>query len=401
MTTPDEGRSPLALIGRTDIDGSVVIDVATLDSLGEALGLDTRDVAVWVRSLIEEHQPLAVFEMRSGAWRVELVPAVAKSVLIGLVAATALQLLGAASIPVVVLAMAAGLFMSVQQVDIAEADVVVHVRLHEVVGDIAERSLADLYGELPADARAELSFGEFTAMALRLHEIGWVGWTAAGVRLRAAGAKRGFRLVARRPSTADIAAQLRTGTAPTAADQTTREQRIFVIHGRDDAFVGRMFEFFSLLGLRPMEWEPLVAMAHHGPAPTLHDVIKNGLREAQAVVALLTPDDVVQLHPELCTSNEDQHELVPACQPRPNVLMELGVALYAYRQQTIVVKVGSIRPIADLAGINFVAFDGKEAARAKLVQRLKLAGCAVDDRGTEWRRQGRFDDLSVFKRGPG
>lgn len=178
-------------------------------------------------------------------------------------------------------------------------------------------------------------------------------------------------------------------------------RRVFLIHGRDDAFTGRMRELLSLLGLRIMEWEPLVASAGLGPSPALRDVIHDGLSRAAAIIALLTPDDVVSLHPDLHLEREDAHELAPACQPRPNVLMELGAALFAFRDRTIVVKSGSVRPMADIGDVNYVAFDGSENARAKLVNRLKVAGCDVDDSGMEWRRASRFDGLDTFERRPG
>lgn len=177
-------------------------------------------------------------------------------------------------------------------------------------------------------------------------------------------------------------------------------RRVFLIHGRDDAFTGRMRELLSLLGLRVMEWEPLVDSAGIGPSPVLGDVIHNGLGRARAIVALLTPDDVVSLHPDLHLACEDTHEVAPTCQPRPNVLMELGAALFAFRDRTIVVKAGAIRPMADIGGVNYIAFDGGEAARAKLVSRLRVAGCEVDDSGQEWRRASRFAGLGTFERRP-
>ncbi|MGA4992211.1 TIR domain-containing protein [Nonomuraea bangladeshensis] len=177
-------------------------------------------------------------------------------------------------------------------------------------------------------------------------------------------------------------------------------RRVFLIHGRDDEFAGHMRELLSLLGLRVMEWEPLVADAGHGPSPVLSDVIHNGFTRAQAIVALLTPDDVVALHPDLHLPREDWHELSPRCQPRPNVLMELGAALFAFRQHTIVLKVGDIRPMADLGGLNYVDFDGSATALRKLVQRLRTAGCEVDDSGSEWGRASRFEGLTTYARRP-
>ncbi|MFI6485709.1 TIR domain-containing protein [Nonomuraea sp. NPDC050663] len=179
-----------------------------------------------------------------------------------------------------------------------------------------------------------------------------------------------------------------------------RARRVFLIHGRDDEVASRMRELLSLLGLRVMEWEPLVAEAGQGPAPILSDVIHDGMSRAQAIVALLTPDDVVSLHSDLRHPREDPHELTPSCQPRPNVLMELGAALFVFRQHTVVVKVGGLRPMADLGGVAYVDFDGGEVARQALIQRLRVAGCEVDDSGTEWARAERFHGLGAFTRQP-
>ncbi|WP_426502656.1 TIR domain-containing protein [Dactylosporangium sp. McL0621] len=386
---------PLALLGAADpaAGESVLVDAAAVHRLGDTLGLDPVDARVWLHGLIEQEYPLAAFEMRSGAWRVRLLPAVATAAVTGLVGAAVLQQLDTTTLPGVLLGLVSGALMHIEQVEVAETDVVVHALLCAEVAAGDPRSLEVLYGGLPADVRDELSPVEFAAVALRLHEIGMVEWTGKGVSLRAGDARRGFRFVARAPSVAVLSASSARTTPPP-------DRGIFVIHGRDDEFTGRMYELLSLVGLRPLEWEPLVGAAGFGPSPILHDVIRNGLSQARAIVALLTPDDVVHLHPDLRRDREDGHELVPAGQPRPNVLMELGAALYQYRERTVVVRAGAIRPMADLGGINYVDFDGGESSRAKLVERLRLAGCDVDDRGTEWRRPTRFAGLATFARRP-
>ena len=85
-------------------------------------------------------------------------------------------------------------------------------------------------------------------------------------------------------------------------------------------------------------------------------------------------------------------------QPRPNVLIELGMALSAYRNRTIIVELGRLRRIADLDGLNVIRFDGSGTAIGKLVERLKLAGCAVDDTGSDWRETHRFHGLDSYTR---
>ena len=56
------------------------------------------------------------------------------------------------------------------------------------------------------------------------------------------------------------------------------------------------------------------------------------------------------------------------------------MALAAYPERTIVVEAGHLTPIADLAGINAICFDGSSTSVKKLIARLKMTGCLVDDR---------------------
>jgi hypothetical protein len=108
--------------------------------------------------------------------------------------------------------------------------------------------------------------------------------------------------------------------------------------------------------------------------------------------------DVVQLHPDLHERDEPRDETEPGLQPRPNVLIELGMALGTHRGRTVVVEVGRLRPIADLAGLNAIRFDGSEAGLHKIVCRLRLTGCKIDDAGVDWRRPRRFAGLGAFER---
>ncbi|HXM54189.1 MAG TPA: CATRA conflict system CASPASE/TPR repeat-associated protein, partial [Candidatus Dormibacteraeota bacterium] len=178
-----------------------------------------------------------------------------------------------------------------------------------------------------------------------------------------------------------------------------RERRVFVVHGRDEQLRKALFEFLRTLDLKPLEWEALVKETRE-TVPFLGDVIATGLPGVQAVVALLTPDDVVSLHSGLRAENEDSFELVPMGQARPNVLIELGMALAACPERTVVLEVGTMRPIADLGGRNVIRFDGSAASLGKIVERLKLAGCRVDDSGSDWRDPGRFAGLDAYTRRP-
>lgn len=174
---------------------------------------------------------------------------------------------------------------------------------------------------------------------------------------------------------------------------------IFVIHGRDEQVREPFFEFLRAVDLRPLEWEALVA-ATRRTSPSLLTVVETALARAGAVVVLLTPDDIVRLHPSLHEKGEHTAETAPSLQPRPNVLVELGMALMSCQDRTIIVEIGDLRPVADLGGLNVIRFDGSEVALGKLVQRLRSAGCPVDDSGADWRSRRRFAGLEAFGRKP-
>ncbi|WP_229074979.1 TIR domain-containing protein [Actinoplanes sp. DH11] len=174
-------------------------------------------------------------------------------------------------------------------------------------------------------------------------------------------------------------------------------KKIFVIHGRDAAARDAVFEVLRALGLKPQEWEHLVK-ATGSATPSLADVLDRAVKDAQAVVALLTPDDIVQLHPDLRSAGDSAAEQAAGCQPRPNVYLELGMALAVMRERTIILEAGTIRRSADLSGLNYVTIDESIQWCNKLAQRLENAGCPVDRSGTDWHEPRRFTGLAAYRR---
>lgn len=176
-----------------------------------------------------------------------------------------------------------------------------------------------------------------------------------------------------------------------------RSRNVFVVHGRDEEVRVKMFDLLRLLDLHPLEWEDLVK-ATGKTAPFLGEVVAAAPAQAQAALVLLTPDDVVQLHPDLRGPNEPSYEREPTGQPRPNVLIELGLVLMAYPERTLMVEIGELRTISDIAGMNVIRFDGSETALGKIVERLKLAGCKVNDTGSDWRQTWPYRRLGAYGR---
>jgi predicted nucleotide-binding protein len=182
-------------------------------------------------------------------------------------------------------------------------------------------------------------------------------------------------------------------------NQADKSRQVFVIHGRDNEARDAVFDFLRTLGLRPMEWEHLVHETG-AAAPSLADVVSRATTCAQAVVAVLTPDDVVALHPDLFEPDDTGAERAVSCQARPNVFLELGIALATHPTSTILLEIGATRRPADLAGLNYVRVNGSSAWCNKVAERLHTAGCPIDRGGTDWQRSDRFSRLAAHHRRP-
>ena len=103
----------------------------------------------------------------------------------------------------------------------------------------------------------------------------------------------------------------------------------------------------------------------------------------------MTPDDIAQLRPEYA-SGDDDPELKPTPQARPNVLFEAGMALGLHPTRTILVELGTLRSFSDVAGRHAVRLDDSPQKRGELANRLKNAGCDVDTGGIDWYNAGKF-----------
>ncbi|MFJ4621028.1 CATRA conflict system CASPASE/TPR repeat-associated protein [Streptomyces sp. NPDC088812] len=178
-----------------------------------------------------------------------------------------------------------------------------------------------------------------------------------------------------------------------------RSRNVFVVHGRDAPARDAFFAFLRALGLCPLEWEDLVALTGSA-SPFLGEVIARAMPYTQAVVVLMTPEDVVRLHPDLHETQEAAHEARWSLQARPNVLLELGMALVTHPDRTVIVVAGDQRPVSDLGGRNFVQMSGAPGFRAKVASRLRLAGCPVDTDGQDWLTAGDFTALTAYDRRP-
>ncbi len=149
-----------------------------------------------------------------------------------------------------------------------------------------------------------------------------------------------------------------------------------------------MFAFLRSLGLKPIEWSQAIALTHEA-SPYVGSILDRAFDAAQAVVVLLTPDEITYLRPEYALGQDDP-DSKPAAQARPNALFEAGMAMGRNSARTVLVEFGRVRAFSDVLGRHTVRFDGSSQKRTDLANRLKTAGCDVDLSGSDWLSAGDF-----------
>lgn len=174
----------------------------------------------------------------------------------------------------------------------------------------------------------------------------------------------------------------------------TTKRSLFVVYGRNGRVTTALFDLLRSLGLNPYEWEQLVALAiearRGGGNPNVFDVVEYGFSISHGAVVLFTPDDEARLRADLLVDSDPAFEAQLMLQPRPNVLLEAGYALRHDRDHTLIVSVGSIRPVSDLGGMHLLHVDNSAKRRKAFAERLRAMGFDVETRGDDWLRAGDF-----------
>lgn len=180
-----------------------------------------------------------------------------------------------------------------------------------------------------------------------------------------------------------------TTAPPKAAASTPTKRYVFVIRGRDSAAFLALTAFLTALDLRVITWNEASARVGGGSPHTL-DIVEAGIGMADAVIALFTPDDLGRVKDEFFIPRDHPQEAALSGQARQNVVFEAGWAMARNRGNVILVRVGDIRGISDIDGLNYVWLTGDISSRRQLMQRLGSLNLAVNDTGEEWRSAGTF-----------
>jgi predicted nucleotide-binding protein len=172
--------------------------------------------------------------------------------------------------------------------------------------------------------------------------------------------------------------------------ETSQDTRnVFVVHGRNLEARNSLFRFLRSIGLKPLEWSQAIKSTGKA-SPFIGEILDVAFTQAQAVVVLMTPDDVAQLRDPFRSSSDHPYESQLTGQARPNVLFEAGMAMGRNPNRTIIIELGTLRPFSDIAGRHTIRLSNDSAARQELAQRLETAGCPVDLTGRDWHAEGDF-----------
>jgi hypothetical protein len=119
------------------------------------------------------------------------------------------------------------------------------------------------------------------------------------------------------------------------------------------------------------------AAASRAPSPYITDIVQRGIREADAVIALFTPDEQSALYDPATGAYSDNTE-DSRWQARPNVIFEAGLAYGVDSRKTIVATLGTdVRLFSDLEGVHYVDL-ARADAKAALKNRLESIVGALD-----------------------
>ena len=160
------------------------------------------------------------------------------------------------------------------------------------------------------------------------------------------------------------------GQAPPQADapnvnKAPVSNRVFVVHGHDEAAKQTVARF-----LEGLELEPVILQEQPSQGRTIIEKFEDYAGEVSFAVVLGTPDDVGGL------ANEPDKQ-----QPRmrQNVLLELGYfAGKIGRKRVCALLKGEVERPSDYDGVIYITLDDFGGWRMELAKELKAAGLPVD-----------------------
>ncbi len=170
-------------------------------------------------------------------------------------------------------------------------------------------------------------------------------------------------------------------------------KKVFIIHGRNVAARTALEHFLRALDLQPVDFDQLAA--DEGGTAFIGDIVRAGLKRAQGIVALFSPDEYAGLRPDH-RGPHDKSEEILRWQARPNVIFEAGMAYGMAPERTVLVTLGTdVALFSDVAGVHVVRLNNGSQSRSKLRQKLIGIKCDIDQRADSWTDPARSGDFEA------
>lgn len=185
----------------------------------------------------------------------------------------------------------------------------------------------------------------------------------------------------------------RVRSASEGATPNVDKRRVFIVHGRNSKAAIAMGELVRAFGLDPVLFRDALPQTEKA-TPYIGEVLRKVLDGTYASIVVMTPDDVAQLRPSYARPSDPDYETRLTGQARPNVLFEAGLSWATHGDaRTVIVEIGTLRPLTDLAGLHTVHFDGSPQARREIGGRLETAKCPVKWNQGDWLKAGDFAEV--------
>jgi len=156
-------------------------------------------------------------------------------------------------------------------------------------------------------------------------------------------------------------------------------KKVFVVHGRNAMAVKAMKLFLQAMKLEQLEFDEV--KNEIGGSVSIFEIVRTGMERAQGIVVIFTPDELAKLRDDLVLSHDKTVER-ERWQPRPNVILEAGMALALDPRRTILLILGDADICSDLSGIHVIHVTN--GSRKRLYDALIGVGCTAPKFMPDW-----------------
>ena len=136
----------------------------------------------------------------------------------------------------------------------------------------------------------------------------------------------------------------------------------FIVHGHDDQAKAVLENFLISLGIQLI---PFHRAAANDMSGTNLDAVLAGIERANVVFILFTADEqtTFTIRNRTVQGGARQRRAWGRWQPRPNVLIEAGIAAASDKKKTALIKVGTTRRISDIDGVRHFELPSRRSTR--------------------------------------